>query len=131
MGFCLTSDDEKEGLDATAHGEVGFDFGLTPEMAVTAAAEPKPAKVPPGGGDRYTVVVDGAANGELMHVWSRSCMAGAEPPMPEFKNVYKHLTTVQGNRFRFLGGDPHVVSQDLAKLFEKQLNRRITAQLEK
>ena len=58
-------------------------------------------------------------------------MAGAEPPTPEFKTVYPHLTTVQGNRFRFLGGDPNVVSQNLAKLFEKQLNRRITAQVEK
>jgi hypothetical protein len=131
MGFCLTSSDENQGLDSTAHGEVGFDFGLTPEMAVVAAAEPKPADVPPKGGDRYTVVLDGAENGDLMHVWSRSCMAGPEPPMPEFRAVYPHLTTVKGNRFRFLGGDPNVVSQNLAKLFEKQLNRRISAQVEK
>jgi len=36
-----------------------------------------------------------------------------------------------GNRFRFLGGDPNVVSQNLAKLFEKQLNRRMNVQVEK
>jgi ammonium transporter len=129
MGFCLTPEDETEGLDSTAHGEVGFDFGLTPEMAVVASAEPKSAAVPPKGGDRYTVVLDGAPKEDLMGVWSRSCMAGAEPSA-EFRAVYPHVTTVQGNRFRFLGGDPNVVSQSLAKLFEKQLNRRIDVQVE-
>jgi hypothetical protein len=46
--------------------------------------------------------------------------------------VYPYLTTVQGNRFRFRGGDPENVSRNLTNLFAERLpNRRIEARLER
>ena len=42
-------------------------------------------------------------------------------PAPEFRAVYPYLTTVQGNRFRFRGGDPSAVSANLERLFADRL----------
>ena len=121
-GFCLEPQAENEGLDRAVHGEVGFDLGLMHEVPVEhAAPEPRSALVPPSDQKRFTVVVEGGSNGDLMHVWSGLCQSGAQPPSPEFRAVYPHLTTVQGNRFRFRGGDPEVVRDNLQRLFEKRL----------
>ena len=35
--------------------------------------------------------------------------------------MYPYVTTVQGNRFRFRGGDPSVMSGNLQRLFERRL----------
>jgi ammonium transporter len=121
-GFCLDSAAESEGLDRAVHGEVGFDLGLLHEAPIEREApEPRPALVPPADQKRFTVVIEGGTNGDLMHVWSGLCQAGNQPPSPEFRAVYPHLTTVQGNRFRFRGGDPDAVRDNLQKLFEKRL----------
>ena len=101
-----TTKSETEGLDRTEHGEVGFDFGPALETARRAARSRAPPSVPPERRKRFTVVVDGANNGDLIHAWSELCQPGAEPPAAEFKAVYPYVTTVQGNRFRFRGGDP-------------------------
>jgi hypothetical protein len=67
-----------------------------------------------------------------MHVWSNLCKTDAGPPSPEFRAVYPYLTTVQGNRFRFRGGDPENVTRNLAGLFSKHLPaRKIEVHLEK
>ena len=131
-GFCLRPEDENEGLDAAVHGEVAFDFGLGGELFVDGvSAEPKAASVPPVAANRFTVVLDGSSKGELMTVWSKLCQAGEAPPAPEFTKVYEHVTTVQGNRFRFSGGNPSEVSQSLARLFENQLpGRKLTTRVE-
>jgi ammonium transporter len=132
-GFCLDDRSESEGLDRTEHGEVGFDLGpaleSAPEMPLQ---EPRSALVPPNGDKRFTVVVQGASNGDLIHVWSDLCQAGAKPPAPEFKAVYPFLTTVQGNRFRFRGGDPNVMRENLQKLFRDRVAKgeSIRAQVE-
>ena len=132
IGFCLKPEAENEGLDAAVHGEVAFDFGLGGELFVDGVStEPKAALVPPAGGNRFTVVLDGTSKGELMSVWSNLCQAGEAPPAPEFTKVYQNVTTVQGNRFRFSGGDPSDVSQSLARLFENQLpGRKFTTRVE-
>jgi Amt family ammonium transporter len=123
FGFTLDPRAEQEGLDAHEHGEAGFDFGphldASPEHALP---EPKAATVPPDGLRRFTVVVEGAANGDLLHAWSDLCQAGAKPPTEEFKKVYPYLTTVQGNRFRFRGGDPGLMRENLQRLFQDRLN---------
>src|SRR5262249_34781488 len=122
-GFCLDAKAESEGLDRGQHGEVGFDFGPALEVALEHSTEPRPATVPPlaDGQKRFTVVVEGAVNGELTRAWSDLCQAGPEPPPPEFRAVYPYVTTVQGNRFRFRGGDPSVMSGNLQRLFERRL----------
>jgi hypothetical protein len=96
-GFCLDSKSENEG------------------------PEPRAARVPRSPGKRFSVVVDGVQNGELMHVWSDLCRPGDLPPEPEFKAVYPNVTTVQGNRFRFRGGDPQVMRDNLQHLFRKRM----------
>ena len=77
MGFTTDAQRRTEGLDRTEHGEVGFDLGLALESVPGSAGhEPRPASVPPNGEQRFTVVVEGADNGELMHAWSELCQAG-------------------------------------------------------
>ena len=46
---------------------------------------------------------------------------GAEPPSPQFKSVYPHMTLMEGNRFHFRGGDPHQISANLRQLFQNAL----------
>ena len=59
-----------------------------------------------------------------IRTWSSLCQAGAKPPTPEFRAVYPFITTVQGNRFRFRGGDPNLLSKNLELLFQDQLKGR-------
>jgi ammonium transporter len=131
FGFCLSPQAEDSGLDQAVHGEVAFDFGMATEsVGVVGPAEPRPAKAPPKGGHRYSVVVEGSNNGELMRTWSDLCKITPEPPSAEFSAVYPYVTTVSGNRFRFVGGDPQRVSQSLETLFGKRMpHRKIAAKL--
>jgi Amt family ammonium transporter len=122
-GFTLDARAESEGLDRSEHGEVGFDLGLALEtVSEQPMQEPRPAKVPPDGHKRFTVVVEGARNGDLIHAWSDMCQSNGRPPAPEFKAVYPFVTTVQGNRFRFRGGDPVLMRTSLQKLFQDTLD---------
>ncbi len=124
-GFCLDEQAESEGLDRSEHGEVGFDLGPALEFASERTPHPpRSATAPPNGQKRFTVVVEGAGSAELIHAWSALCQAGAEPPAPEFRTVYPFLTTVQGNRFRFRGGDAQIMQKNLERLFQHQLTGR-------
>jgi hypothetical protein len=120
-GFGLDARAEGEGLDHVEHGEVGFDLSPALEMAPEAPRhEPRAAAAPPNGKRHFTVVVEGAAPGELIHAWSEMCQAGQQPA-PEFRAVYPYLTTVQGNRFNFRGGDPSEMRESMRRLFENRL----------
>jgi hypothetical protein len=68
------------------------------------------------------VVIDGVNNADLIRAWSALCQVGAAPPVQEFKAVYPYLTTVQGNRFQFRGGDPNIIRENIARLFQNTLN---------
>jgi hypothetical protein len=130
-GFCLDDREETLGLDQVAHGEAGFDFGPSLDGGVeTHAAEPRSATVPPDGLERFTVVVEGADSDKLIHVWSGLCLAGNIKPDSEFLAVYPYLTTVQGNRFRFRGGDAALLRDNLQKLFQKHLGGAVRAQID-
>jgi len=130
-GFCLDSREENEGLDHAAHGEAGFDFGLSLDVAPEGVfAEPRAATVPPDGQERFTVVVDGADHDRLIKAWSGLCQTGPTPPEPEFLAVYPYLTTVQGNRFRFRGGNPVKLRENLLKLFLKHVGGTLRASLD-
>jgi ammonium transporter len=121
-GFCLDSRSESEGLDRSEHGEAGFDLGPSLELVPERAPqEPRAAAVPPNGQKRFTVVVEGVNNGDLIHAWSQLCQVGPEPPTPEFRSVYPYVTTVQGNRFRFRGGDAKLMRENLERLFQARL----------
>ena len=118
--FIADNDEEVEGLDRTEHGETGFDFGYGYEVAPAGESEPRAAIVPPTGSGRFKVLVEGANNGDLMHAWSQLCQP-SDKPSPEFKAVYPYVTTVQGNRFHFRGGDQENMKANLQKLFETSL----------
>jgi hypothetical protein len=127
-GFCLSGKEETEGLDRVAHGEVGFDLSPALEMVPEhAPQEPRPATVPPDGNHRFTVVVEGVDNDRLIGAWSALCQAGPSPPSAEFLSVYPYVTTVQGNRFRFRGGDAQRMRENLIRLFERAVGGTVRA----
>lgn len=121
LGFCVDAATESEGLDRSQHGEIGFDLGLALESIPLPSEEPRAAMVPPNGLKRFTVVVEGADSGDLIKTWAGLCQMSAQPVAEEFKEIYPFLTTVQGNRFRFRGGVPTVMKDNLQKLFEHRL----------
>lgn len=120
LGFITDEQSEIEGLDRSEHGEVGFDMMPSLETAPVVGIEPRAATVPPNS-KRYSVVVDGVTNGDLMHTWSDLCQPTTGAVSPEFKTVYPLVTTVQGNRFRCRGGDPDVVRSSLEKLLQSRM----------
>jgi ammonium transporter len=122
FGFTASPRAETEGLDRSEHGEVGFNFGLALEAVPEAPpSEPRPATRPPDGQRRFTVVVEGVDPQNLIGAWSDLCQAGKGPPAPQFRAVYPYVTTVQGNRFRFRGGDPEQMRENLQSLFKNRL----------
>ncbi len=122
-GFNLDEKSENEGLDRSEHGETAFDLGAGLEMAPAAAPrrEPHAADVPPNGKKKFTVVVEGAKPADLMGVWSSLCGPTSQTPSLEFRSVYPFVTTVQGNRFRFRGGDPVLMREAMKVLFSNSL----------
>jgi ammonium transporter len=131
VGFAAADREEVEGLDRTEHGEVGFDLSLATESAaVGTAVEPRPAVVPPDGVNRFSVVIEGVPAGDLMHVWSDLCQPRQDQPAPEFQAVYPFMTTVQGNRFRFRGGDPGAIRDSLQRLFQRYSKDAVRAHVD-
>jgi ammonium transporter len=129
--FRLSPEAESDGLDVTQHGEVGFDLagGVPEEVPEVRLPEPRPATVPPDGQQRFTVVVEGPDQAELMQAWSELCQPGKEQPA-DFRAVYPYVTTVKGNRFRFRGGDRYQMRGHLIKLFQDKITGTIRAHVE-
>ena len=105
-----------QGLDEVIAGLNAAE--LQPGAAVVSLAK---GLVPPDGVNRFTVVVEGPKNGDLVHAWSKLCQPGEGPPPSDFAAVYPFVTTVQGNRFRFRGGDPGMLRESLERLFRDRL----------
>jgi ammonium transporter len=129
----LTTDPESEiaGLDRSEHGEVGFSLstGLE-ELPLAGGKEPRPATQPPDGNQRFSVIVEGADPKRLAEAWSDLCQADSVPT-PEFKHVYPAFTTMQHNRFRFRGGNPEAVRENLERLLRTKLgNDQLRVHLE-
>ena len=130
LGFVVTDEDEVSGLDRVEHGEVGFDLGLAMETASThPETTPRSALVPPNGKGRFKVLVEGAPNDELITTWSQMCLPGASCPA-EFKKVYPYITTVQGNRFQFRGGDKEEMRTNLERLLQGRLKGPVRVKVE-
>ena len=126
IGFTLKPEDEAAGLDLSQHGETGVDVGPDVDgAAVVTTLMPRAATAPPpqtnGDTKRFSVVVDGVPAKELHAAWAALCQVGETPPPPEFTALYKYVTTVSGNKFRFRGGDPTKVRMAMQKLLEKAL----------
>ena len=130
-GFGVTAEAENQGLDRAEHNEVGFDFslGALEEFPETRPPEPRAASVPPDGHGRFTIVVEGPAQPELMRAWSEMCQAG-KPAPAALRVVYPYVTTVQSNRFRFRGGDRVKMRTNLQDLFQDSLGETVHTHVE-
>ena len=49
---------------------------------------------------------------------------------PSFKAVYPHFTTMTGNKFRFRGGDPVALRNELQKLLSAALKTPVKTSVE-
>lgn len=132
IGFTVKPKDEAVGLDLSQHGEIGLDVGqIEEELAVP---EPKAASKPPaqfnGHSGRFTVVLDGADPKEVQTMWAELCKPSDKPPRPEFVAVYKHLTTMSGNKFKFRGGSPVDIKKNLEALFSDELDASVKSHVE-
>ena len=118
IGFTTDIKSETLGLDISEHGEVGFDFG--PELEGAGHHEPRASVAPPSALSRYSIVVDNVTPESVAKAWSAIC-ANSATTTPAFKALYPNFTTVQGNRFRFRGGDPNAMRDQLTTLLKSHL----------
>ena len=124
---------ELSGLDIAEVGVPAYRELLNSVSGATPfVSEPRPAVAPSATGKkRFSVIVEGVDSATLISLWSGFCQSGSTPPSDEFKAVYPYLTTVTGNRFRFSGGDPSSVRDNLRQLFESVLpERRISTRVD-
>jgi ammonium transporter len=121
LGFVTDDHSEMLGLDRTEHGETGFDVGPELEMAPERGpAEPRAAVKPPTGQKRYTIIIEGPSADALGKAWSSACEV-TDGSSAALKAIYPNLTFVQGNRFRFRGGDPDAMRAHLLDLLKGRL----------
>ena len=80
--------------------------------------------------DRLLDVLKLLERESLIDVWSELCQPRPEAPSPEFRTVYPFVTTVQGNRFRFRGGEPARMQDSLQRLFERHLQGPVQTHLD-
>ncbi len=129
VGIRVPREEELAGLDIGEHGNEAYHGFVMAADQITKPAEPRPASVPPDGEQRFSIVVEGVSNGDLMHAWNALCQPGAKAP--EFKNIYANVTTVQGNRFRFRGGDADKAKFNLERILRDQMrNSTLRARVE-
>jgi ammonium transporter, Amt family len=124
IGARVSPEEEIEGLDIGEHGNEAY-HGFVMASATDhpyPPIEPRSALVPPNGGKRFRAVVDGVPSKELNEVWSNLCQPQPSGPSEEFKAVYPFVTTIQGNTFRFRGGDPEAIRSNLERLLKGQTN---------
>ena len=124
-GFCLTPNEENIGLDQAAHGEAAFDFGRgLDQISETPGVEPRSALMPPDGHQRFVLVLEGVEPAEATKVWADLSHTGTGQFPQEYRDLYPHLTTVNGNRFRFRDGDPTAMGAALERLYATKLHGR-------
>jgi Amt family ammonium transporter len=129
VGNRVNAQAELLGLDVPELGALGY-ITVDPKVPegrvyIFQPAEPRPARVPPNGAQRFAVLVEGVEADVLAQTWSDLCRAtGGGPPPAEFRAVYPYMTTLQGNRFAFRGGNPLTIRASLERLLQDQLKGR-------
>lgn len=129
LGLRVDAEDEVAGLDVTEMGMEAYNgFQVSdPHEHMGSSQEPHAASAPPAG-PRFSIVVEGAKNGELMEIWSDLCQP-VSANNPAFDTVYSNVTTVKDNRFDFRGGDPAVIRQKLEELFKGRMKGAVKASI--
>jgi Amt family ammonium transporter len=129
LGNRVNAQTELLGLDVPELGALGYIMQdpKVPEsrMYIFQPAEPKAARVPPNGSRHFAILVEGVEMDVLAQTWSDMCRTtGHGPPSAEFRAVYPFMTTLQGNRFSFRGGNPLTVRASLERLLQDRLKGR-------
>lgn len=131
FGICLDARAELEGLDRSEHGEVGFDTHSVLDMVPAGRRRVPDTLSANGASQRFTVVIEGIDPAMLTAAWSNLCKAGPTAPPEAFRALYRYLTTVQGNRFHFRGGDPRQLGTTLQTLLGESTHvPTVTARVE-
>jgi len=127
LGLRVDAEHEIAGLDVSEMGMEAYNgFQVSdPHEHILPQAEPRSAAVPPNGVARFSVVVEGPNANELIKSWSDMCKPSEGGTPEAFKSVYPFMTTVQGNRFNFRGGDREKISRDLEMLLKDRLKSNV------
>jgi hypothetical protein len=80
-----------------------------------AQGDPKPASAPPDGHIRFTIVVDNLPPARVAELWSDLCRPNREVT-EAFRLLYRNFTVLDGNRFRFMKGEPQATAGLLAEV---------------
>src|SRR6266446_5800582 len=91
--------------------------------------EPKPASAPPDGHIRFTVVVESLEPARVAELWSDLCRPNREVTEP-FRLLYRNFTVLDGNRFRFMKGDPQATASLLADVLSAASGTSVRTSLE-
>ena len=116
VGNRVSAESEIQGLDVPELGVVGYidEDPTVPEGHLKSSGiEPRSARVPPDGHKRFAIVVHGIPADRITSIWSELCRPTA-PHSTEFRSLYRIFTLLEGNRFRFIGGDPEKARELLA-----------------
>ena len=113
---------ELQGLDVPELGAPGY-FSTDAEMPELHHPSPGPLKTfspKPDGKRRFTLVVEGMPAEKIASTWTALCVPTEDKPLPEFVNLYAKMTTFQGNRFRFMDGDPGETASRLTRVLQSK-----------
>lgn len=112
-----SEDEEIIGLDLSQHSERAYASGGGEAIGYMRHPEPKAASAPPITGGRFTIALEGIDCRSLQEYWRDLCKVDRVPPTAAFKEIYRHMTTVRQNRFRFRGGNREQIRLTLETLF--------------
>lgn len=127
IGLRVDPDHEIHGLDVSEMGMEAYNgFQVSdPHEHILPINEPRAATAPPGTLQRFTVMVEGVNYTDLASSWSELCKPSDGPTPEAFKSIYPFMTTVQGNRFNFKGGDREIIRNNLESLLKERLKKNV------
>jgi Amt family ammonium transporter len=124
-----SEDEEVVGLDLSQHSERAYAWAGTGSVALVGGnGGPRAASAPPAG-ERFTITLDGIDADAMLNHWRNLCQDHGGPPSEAFTSVYSQMSTVRGTKFRFRGGNPDKIRQNLEDLF-KNVSKSTSAKVE-
>jgi hypothetical protein len=91
--------------------------------------DPKPALAPPDGHIRFTIAIENLPPDRVTELWSDLCRPGRHVT-EAFRLLYRNFTILEGNRFRFLKGDPQMTAALLADVLSSAAGVSVRTTLE-
>jgi Amt family ammonium transporter len=127
IGLRVDPHHEIVGLDVSEMGMEAYNgFQVSdPHEHILPIQEPRAATAPPNGMSRFSVMVEGVNTSDLISSWNDLCKPGDGSTPEAFKAIYPFMTTVQGNRFNFRGGDREQIRSSLESLLKDRLKKSL------